>query len=386
MKSNTIPFTRLYYLDWLRVLAMLGVFLYHNAMLFNELSDWHINNISKNIVATAYNAFTVQWGMPLFFILAGAGTYYALRVIRAREYALERTLRLVVPLIFGWLVIIAPQAYYQATFNGMNLSGNFFELYMQYLKTLPDLEWFHLWFLEQLFIFSIITLPLFVLLGNNGTGTISRIATVFEKPWVLVTILVLALTLIDSLLYPSGFWGHRESGGWNIASNALFYISGYLIFSNERVLNTIRKYGWMASITGIVGMVCLVVFYIDVFTNLTDYYGTTEFILSQFIQAISTWSWLFVMVSLASRYLTGTNRFLKYANTAVLPFYILHQTVIIVISFYVVQWDSGVGLKYLTISTTSFVVIMILYEFLIRRVNILRFLFGMRLTRKTTQS
>jgi hypothetical protein len=254
------------------------------------------------------------------------------------------------------------------------------------LKTLPDLEWFHLWFLEQLFIFSIITLPLFVLLGRNRTGTISRITTIFEKPWVLFAILVLALALVDSFLYPSGFWGNRESGGWNIVSNVLFYISGYLIFSNEHVVDTIRKYGWIAFLTGSIGMVCLVVFYIDVFTNMTDYYGTTEYVLSQFIQAISTWSWLMVLISLASRYLTGTNKFLKYANTAVLPFYILHQTVIIVIGFYVIQWNTGVGIKYLTVSTTSFAAIMILYEFLIRRVNILRILFGMRLKRKTPQS
>ena len=383
MKINSMPSTRLYYLDWLRVLAMLGVFFYHNSMLFNELGDWHIKNATTNIVATAYNAFTVQWGMPLFFILAGAGTYYALRVIRARQYALERTLRLLVPLIFGWLVIIAPQAYYQAIFNGINLSGNFFELYVQYLKTLPDLEWFHLWFLEQLFIFSIITLPLFVLLSKNRMGIISRVSTIFEKPWVLLTVLVLSLALVDSFLYPSGFWGHRESGGWNIVSNILFYIAGYLIFSNERAVETIRKYGWIASVTGIIGMVCLVVFYIDVLTNMTDYYGTTEFILSQFIQAISTWSWLIVIISLASRYLTGTNKFLKYSNTAVLPFYILHQTLIIVIGFYVIQWNAGVGLKYLTISATSFAGIMLLYEFLIRRVNILRFLFGMRMKATT---
>jgi hypothetical protein len=386
MKNNTISSARLYYLDWLRVLAMLGVFFFHNAMLFHELDDWHIKNSTTNIAATAYNAFTIQWGMPLFFILAGAGTFYALRVIRARQYALERTLRLVVPLIFGWLVIVVPQAYYQAIFNGINLSGNIFELYVQYLKTLPDLEWFHLWFLEQLFIFSIITLPLFVLLGKVRENSISRIATIFEKPWVLLMILVLSLALVDTFLYPSGFWGNRESGGWNIVSNALFYISGYLVFSNERVVEVIRKYGWITFVTGIIGMVCLVVFYIDVLTNLTDYYGTTEYIMSQFLQAISTWSWLIVIISLASRYLTGTNKFLKYANSAVLPFYILHQTVIIVIGFYVIQWNSGVGIKYLTISTTSFVVIMILYEFLIRRVNVLRFLFGMRLKRKEPSS
>ena len=77
------------------------------------------------------------------------------------------------------------------------------------------------------------------------------------------------------------------------------------------------------------------------------------------------------------------NGALSYANEAVLPFYILHQTVIISIGFYVVQWTVGVGLKYLVISTTSFLAIMLVYEFLVRRINILRFLFGMRLRKKT---
>ena len=378
LKNNSMLSTRLYYLDWLRVLAMLGVFFFHNAMFFNELSDWYVKNATTNIVATAYCAFASQWGMPLFFVLAGAGTYYALKVISAGQYARERTLRLVVPFIFGWLVVVVPQAYYGAIFNGTNLSGNFFQLYVQYLKSLPGLEWYHLWFLEQLFVFSMITLPVFVLLNKARKSTVSRLAIIFDRPWVLPPIIILALSIVNAFLYPSGFWGNRDSGGWNIVSNMLFYISGYLIFSNERIIEGIRKYGRIALVTGIIGMACLVLVFLDELTNLTGYYGTTGYILSQFIQAISAWSWLIAIISLASRYLTGTNKFLKYANSAVLPFYILHQTVIIAIGFYVVQWNSGVGIKYLTISATSFAVIMVIYEFLIKRVNILRFLFGMR--------
>ncbi len=60
-----------------------------------------------------------------------------------------------------------------------------------------------------------------------------------------------------------------------------------------------------------------------------------------------------------------------------MPFYILHQTVIISIGYYVVQWTAGVGIKYLVISSTSLVTIMVIYE-IVRRVNVLRFLFGMR--------
>lgn len=81
------------------------------------------------------------------------------------------------------------------------------------------------------------------------------------------------------------------------------------------------------------------------------------------------------------KYLSFNNRVLKYANEAVLPFYILHQTVIVTIGFYIASWNASVIVKYLILSTLSFAVIVSIYDLLIKRNNWLRFLFGMRLQR-----
>jgi hypothetical protein len=83
-------------------------------------------------------------------------------------------------------------------------------------------------------------------------------------------------------------------------------------------------------------------------------------------------------LGLARRYLDFNNRVLAYANEAVLPFYILHHTVIYIIGFSVIQWQLNIGGKFLIISVISFVVIMAIYELLIRRMNWLRLLFGMK--------
>ena len=96
------------------------------------------------------------------------------------------------------------------------------------------------------------------------------------------------------------------------------------------------------------------------------------------IRAFNTWMWLLTFLGFASRHLNFTNDFLKYANEAVLPFYILHQTVIVIIGFFISNWGWAVFPKYLFLASTSFIVIMILYEFLVKRVNTLRFLFGMK--------
>jgi len=91
-----------------------------------------------------------------------------------------------------------------------------------------------------------------------------------------------------------------------------------------------------------------------------------------------------LLEGLLARYLNFNNRFLGYANEAVLPFYILHQTVILIIGFFVLQWSMGIAPKYLIITTSSFMAIMAIYELLVRRINILRFLFGMRLKKKVS--
>jgi len=225
-------------------------------------------------------------------------------------------------------------------------------------------------------------MPIFVTRREGGTSIVSKFAFLSNKPWVILPLLVLSLAAVDVLLYPDGFWGSRGQGNWSIVAYLLFFISGYLIYANARIMETVKKLSWILLGIAIVALVSLASFFFDVLVDREAHFGSAMFIASQFVQAVSTWCWLLAMLGLGSRFLNSNNRFLTYANEAVLPFYILHQTVIISIGFYVVQWNTGVGLKYLTISTTSFVAIMLIYELLVRRINVLRFLFGMRLKRK----
>jgi peptidoglycan/LPS O-acetylase OafA/YrhL len=374
---------RLYYIDWLRVLAMLGIFLFHNARFFDQFTDWHVKNATTSFGASVLIGFMGQWIMPLFFLIAGAGTYYSLKSRRAGQFVQERTLRLLIPLIFGMFILVVPQAYFEAVSHGEQLGGyNFFQLYGLYLQTLPDLNWFHLWFLVYLFIFSIITLPIFLSRSSTGKSVISRLAMALNKPWTLILLLVLSLAILDIFLYPAGDFGHREQGGWNIIAYLLFYIYGYLIFANPRIMEVIKKLTWVTLIFGIAFSGLLFIF-TDEIADPTAHYGSTTFAVAHFVQSLNTWCWLLAILGLGSRFLNRNNRFLSYANEAVLPFYILHQTVIISIGFFVVQWSIGIPLKYLIISTSSFAAIMAIYELLVRRFNALRFLFGMRLRRKS---
>ena len=101
---------RLHYLDWLRVLAILGVFLFHASNVFND-QDFVVKNAQQSELITGIQAFFFPWGMPLFFLIAGAGTWFALRRRTSGQYVKERSSRLLIPFIVGSILLSPVQLY-----------------------------------------------------------------------------------------------------------------------------------------------------------------------------------------------------------------------------------------------------------------------------------
>jgi glucan biosynthesis protein C len=371
---------RILFIDWLRILSVLGVFLFHNARFFDEFSDWHVKNATTGLGPSMFVGFMDQWIMPIFFVLAGASTYYSSKFRSIGEFTGERVLRLVVPYIFGVFVIVVPQAYFERISHSQLTGTSFLQFYPSYVSSIPFFHWYHLWFLAFLFAFSIITLPIFFIKDKAGNSLAARSMHVVNKPWSLALILILPLAIANIFLYPGGFWGNRDTGGWNIIAYGLFFIAGYLIVSNQRIMDIIRSLqkSPIVLVTGIAAMVSLIVVFMPELSNPAAHYGSPSFIASQIVQSIDTWWLIISFFGLAGRYLNKRNRFLTYGSEAVLPFYVLHQTVIIVIGYFVVQWSIGITPKYFIIASTSFIVIMAIYELLVRRINVLRILFGMR--------
>jgi glucan biosynthesis protein C len=83
------------------------------------------------------------------------------------------------------------------------------------------------------------------------------------------------------------------------------------------------------------------------------------------------------MLSLGAKYLNFTNSFLAYSNEAVLPFFLFHQTIILIVGWFVLPWDMGNLAKFLIIAAISFPLILFLYEAFVRHIRFMRFLFGM---------
>ena len=233
----------------------------------------------------------------------------------------------------------------------------------------------HLWYLLYLFLFSVILLPICLPGEKSGNSLISRLATLFEEPWAF-WLLFLPLSAADIITDALGLGFSRAAGGWSFLSYILFFIYGYLIFSNTHLQDIVRKHCKAALIAALVLSISSLI--IDFVLSPSFSLGTPFYISAMLVRALRSFCWIIAILGFGSLFLNFNNKFLRYANEAVLPFYILHQTIILIIGFYVVQWDMGVGAKYGIIASISFIAIMVIYELLIRRVNVLRFLFGMR--------
>jgi len=378
--------TRVDYIDWLRVVATLCVFVFHSARFFDKFGDWHVKNATSWIGGNIIVGFMSQWIMPMFMVLAGASTYYSLQSRGGWQYIRERILRLLVPFLFGVFVIVVPQAYYELFYRGKSPSANLSDYYPLYIFSLPErfvhIRFYHLWFLAALFIFSLICLPLFLDLLKKGKGPLSVLASRINSPWKLMLLLVLPLGLIDIFIYPGSFWGDRFSfGGWCLVAHLFFFISGYVIFANPGMAEQMRKLRWFVSIGAIAAFVALRPL-IGPLLDWKHYFGSVGYAAAQIDQVLLSWCLLIIFINLGRWVLNFRNRLLAYASEAVLPFYILHQTVIVAVGYYVIRWELSSTLKYLVILVVSFCLIMALYDLLIKKINILRFLFGMRTIRR----
>jgi hypothetical protein len=259
-------------------------------------------------------------------------------------------------------------------------NGSFFEFIPIYFQP-ENFAWkgVHLWYLEMLFVFCLVFLPLFLWLKRgSGRRALGKLGDLLARSGALYlvalpTVLSLALTGSDSFL------GNTEWGGGSILSHATFFLAGFLIVSHDGMQKTIQRFRWLSLVLAVILMAAL----FSLMTVFGDSASGALLALGRALWGFWSWSWTLAILGFGMKNLNFNKPSLSYANEAVLPFYILHHPVLLTVGYFVVQWSIPAVLKFLVIDTLSFVVIMTLYEFIVRRVNVLRFLFGMKSSLKS---
>ena len=363
---------RINYLDWLRVLGILLVFVYHTTRLYN-VEDWVVKNTIWYPSVEVWNTFVTSFMMPLMFVISGASLFYSLGKGGFVKFLKDKVLRLLVPLLVGDLTASSLQAYLYDEWHGL-FAGSYLQYLPEYYH-LNTIHWLgdHLWYLLALFVFSVLLYPLMRWLRGGGSRILSIIGGALSWGGVVY---VLALPIVFfHLLIPSTSLLMQGPGGCNYITYFWFTVLGFFVVSDPRLQDRIRRMRWISLAAGL----ALVAGFTVIVTPMArPIVVTPAFIVAGLMRIFGGWLVVLAILGLGMQYLTGRSARLEYANEAVLPFYILHQTVIVTVGYFVLGWGMPDLLEWATVGAISLAIILALYEGLVRRWNVMRFLFGMK--------
>jgi len=322
--------------------------------------------------------FINQWRLPILFVVSGMGTYFALGRRSGKQYVAERLKRLMLPFLVGILFIVPPQVYVERISQGIDYGGYFHFWPAQFFNGVyptGNFSWHHLWFILYLFIFSLVCLPLFLRLRSNSNSAFyQKIRKIIGSFW---GILLLAFPLLLWRMLLSGNFPPHNGliGDWfNLLYCITFFILGFILVSSGDVFwDTVKKLRYTFLIIGLITYFTLIYMWFgDIqWTSLTD-------LVNDVVQTLNVWVWILCIFGFAAHHLNKSSKTLSYANEAVYPFYILHQTVIVILGYYFKDWDMGFFVKFSLMVFLTFSITWIIYEFGIRRYRIIRPLFGLK--------
>ncbi len=378
---NPTAFERRYDLDWLRFIAIIILLFFHTGMLFNPW-DWHIKNSETSESFRYWMIWLHFWRMPLLLFISGAGTYMALSKRSAGQYAGERFKRLFIPLAFGMFVVVPPQIY----FEHISEYDGYLDFYKTVFNFIPypegSFSWHHLWFIAYLFVFSMIALPFLLYLRSEKSAAFrNRVTRVLSSPAGILFVPFFIILLTQVLLRPYfPEETHALLDDWGFFTFYFcFFLFGMICYSSTTLWKSIgqnRKPLLVASIFLLIPFYAAYFHFREIITLPWDV-DTVETIFDVAAIFVS-WSTVITVIAFGQHYLNRPHPWLQHFNEGLYPFYILHQTVIIAIGYYVCQLPWGIFAKFWMVSLLTLASCVGFYFLIIHPFNVARVLFGMK--------
>jgi hypothetical protein len=399
------PQSRRYDLDWLRILAFAVLILYHVGMYYVADWDWHIKSGVTSVALQDWMILTNPWRMSLLFLLSAMALSLVQQKTSATALFRNRSSRLLIPLLFGMFVIVTPQVYFEALSQNL-IEPGYLAFWWQYVNPATDLlvehhspigllTWNHLWFLPYLWCYTTL-----VLLFRSPLNALANMLQAVPGRYALLA-LVLIFVPIVFFLRPLFETTHALVDDWyNHARYFAVFLAGYLLAQHQRWWQAVIDYRrWFLLLA-----LCCYSFAIadrhQLFPALSSQFEHSVWVQLGYRlnSVLNHWGWLLTVLGYAGFWLNrpalsfatagaitkdkgfdpdGNIR--RYCTIAILPWYMLHQTLIVVFA----SW-----LKPLTIPAAIEAPLLICLTFagcyagfeIIRRVALLRWLCGIAST------
>lgn len=348
---------RKHYIDNLRNLTILLLFPVHTFMIWNNFGSRFYIWLGENKILSTLIVLVNPWFMPILFVLAGISARYALEKRSNKKFVIQRAGKLLVPFISGMIFLVPFQTLYARKFFD-HYEGSLLDNWKYFFTHLTDFSGYdgaftpgHLWFILFLFIISMITLLLFRFVPYG------KLAASMEK---MPAFGVLLLFIPIWLMYYLG-----NFGGFSIGKDLALYLAGYYVLSNDRVIEKLeRNIKWLALLCVTGTIVSVAVYY------RFSYYGDC------WVNFIG-WITILVLLVAGKRFLNQKTGFTEYFNQASYPVYILHQSILVALAYYVVKISDVLFVQAVSVCIGSFILTVLVYH-LIKLIPIVRKLVGIK--------
>ena len=348
MNNNIV--SRKYYIDNLRIFIILLLFPFHIFMIYNNWGENFYIHGEALLIPSIFNRFASIFMMPVLFAVAGISSRYALEKRSTGEYFKERFSKLLLPFIFGVLLVIPVQPYLAGIY--WNGEANYFDSFTK----ITDLSGYdgaftpgHLWFILYLFVISMVCLPFMICYKNKGKGTLGN-----KVPLILVILMGLLPCIAQNELFKG-----INIFGKSILEDSVYFLLGYFFLSNDNLLEKLERYRFL-----LLGLFVL-------------YTGFMAFVLDGEFYEMASWFSILAILGMARHYLNFTGKISNYLARSSFGIYIFHQSWIVIITFFILRFTDCSVFQILLIFFSSIILTFGTNE-ICRRVFVLRLLFGLK--------
>jgi hypothetical protein len=229
---------RLYFLDWIRICAFFVLILYHTGMYYVTW-DWHVKSPFADHAIEPLMMLSSPWRLSLLFLVAGVASAFLMQKLATGRFLRERSKRLLLPLLFGMLVIVPPQPYYEVV-EQLGYSGSYLDFMRLYVKAyhgfcdkdgcldLPT--WNHLWFVAYLWVYTMVLGLIAALAGAERIKAASDWLARRLRGWKMIVLPALFLGLVRIALrsrFPNA--GGLVDDWFNHATYLPIFLAGVLL-------------------------------------------------------------------------------------------------------------------------------------------------------------
>ena len=370
-------------LDWLRIIAFGFLIIYHIECFYGTW-PWRANSQYATWKVLPLLQLSTPWRLLLLFLISGVATRFMMDKTPTGRFVQSRATRLLIPLAFGMLVVVPPQTYVHVI-EYLGYSGDFLGFYPQYLtgaggwnapgEILITPEWAHLWFIAYLFIFTLVA----VAVGPRLKTLPSEAFAWFCKaPWIFVVPMIL-IALANALIAPFSTVEHLFIGDWrNVLVFCAAVLLGYSIAKHEPFFEACDKQRYVALAIAVSGYLAIAALWLSgIESSIPGGFAMGYAILNP----IQGWATVVAAFGFARRHLRRDSRLRRYLTDAVFPYYVIHQTTIVVAGYWLTQMNLPMPVEVSLLILVTVASCVIVYE-VARRIWILRPLFGLKLERK----